>query len=259
MKKITLVLLLIFSCNVLLYAQVGIGTTNPDDSSILDVESTDKGVLVPRLNTAQRNAIVNPATSLLIFNTSLQQFEFNSNTPAVPVWTPINANPTVSTDANNIITSGTDNGAYLGTTTYIGKFIITGTGSQTITGLPFQPTSIKFSAHANVESYNINADNGVGNNNGTYQNAFGSMQGYATNYGGSIHQQVIYVGGNGNSINDISRYASSSRAIGIRYSNQNGDNQGLTAAEITSFNTDGFTINVTDRRENIVVIFEAHR
>mgnify|MGYP001066131407 CR=1 FL=1 len=259
MKKNILMLLLLLSSNVLLYAQVGIGTTNPDDSSILDVESTDKGVLVPRLTTAQRNTIANPATSLLIYNTTTQLFEFNSNTPALPVWTPINANPTVSTDANNIITSGTDNGAYLETTTYIGKFIITGTGSQTITGLPFQPTSIKFSAHANVESYNINSDNGVGNNNNTFQNAFGSMHGYATNYGGSIQQQAIYIGGNGNSINDISRYASSARAIGIRYANQNGDNLGLTAAEVTSFNTDGFTINVTDRRENIVVIFEAHR
>ncbi|PQV46600.1 hypothetical protein CLV33_10998 [Jejuia pallidilutea] len=258
MKKITYSLL-VFFISINCYCQVGIGTTNPDDSSILDVESTNKGVLVPRLTTAQRNAIVNPATSLLIFNTTTQQFEFNSNNPTTPVWNSINDNPTVSTDANNIISSGTDNGAFLASTTYIGKFIITGTGSQTISGLPFQPSSIKFSAHANVETYNINADNGVGNNNNTFQNAFGSMQGYATNYGGTIHQQVIYIGGSGNSINDISRYASSARAIGIRYSNQNGDNLGLTAAEVTSFNTDGFTINVTNRTENIVVIFEAHR
>ncbi|GAL63792.1 hypothetical protein [Algibacter lectus] len=84
------------------------------------------------------------------------------------------------------------------------------------------------------------------------------MQGYATNYG-VIDQQVIFNGGNGNSINDISRYASSSRAIGIRYGNQNGDNLGLTAAEVTSFNADGFTINVTDKTEDIIVIYEAYR
>lgn len=260
MKKIALLLLLILSNTFLsLFAQVGIGTTNPDASSVLHVESNDKGVLVPRMTTVQRNAIANPATSLLIFNTTSQQFEFNSGIPATPVWTALNSNPSVSSDVDNIITAGTDNGAYLASTTYIGKFIISSTGNQTITGLPFQPTAIKFSAHANVESYNINADNGVGNNNNTFQNAFGSMQGYATNYGGSILQQVIYIGGNGNSINDISRYASSTRAIGIRYSNQNGDNQGLTAAEVTSFNTDGFTINVTNLTESIVVIYEAHR
>lgn len=259
MKRITLPFILIIACTFYSHAQVGINTTTPNPSSILDIESTNKGILIPRMTTLQRNAITNPATSLLIFNITTQQFEFNSNTPVSPTWTPINANPTVSTDPNNMITSGADNGAYLGATTYIGKFIISSTGTQTITGLPFTPTSIKFSAHANVENYNINADNGVGNNNNTYQNAFGSMQGYATNYGGTIQQQAIYIGGNGNSINDISRYASSARAIGIRYSNQNGNSLGLTAASVTSFNPDGFTINVTDRTENIVVIFEAHR
>lgn len=241
------------------FSQVGIGTTSPDASSILHVESTSKGMLTPRLTTVERNSITNPATGLLIFNTTPNIFEFNSGTPGSPVWSPINSNLTVSSDSGNIITSGTDSGAYLGTTVYFGKFIISGTGTQTITGLPFQPTSIKFSANANVESYNINLDNGVGNNNGTFQNAFGSCTGYATNYGGSISQQVIYVGGSGNSINNISRYASSSRAIGIRYSNQNGNNLGLTAASVTNFNADGFTINVSNHTENIVVLYEAHK
>ncbi|MFS4482603.1 hypothetical protein ACKGJY_06270 [Hyunsoonleella sp. 2307UL5-6] len=258
MNKIVCVLLLFFF-NSISNAQVGIGTTNPDGSSILDIEATDKGVLVPRLTTAERNAISNPATSLLIFNITTQQFEFNSGTSLSPVWRILNANPNVSSDANNIITSGSDGGSFLESTTYIGKFIISATGSQTIVGLPFQPSSIMFSAHANVESYNVDGDNGFGNNTNTFQNAFGSMQGFATNYGGSILQQAIYIGGNGTSINDISRYASDLRAIGIRYSNQNGDFLGFTAAEVTAFNTNGFTINVTDLTEAIVVIFEAHR
>ncbi|APY10335.1 hypothetical protein BWZ22_03375 [Seonamhaeicola sp. S2-3] len=258
MKKIALTIILFISIYDG-FSQVGIGTTSPDASSILHVESTNKGMLTPRLTTTERNSISNPAKGLLIYNTTLDLFEYNSGTASAPIWTPINANSSVSSDAGNIITSGTDSGAYLGTTVYFGKFIISGTGNQTITGLPFQPTSIKFTAHANVESYNVNLDNGVGNNNGTFQNAFGSCTGYATNYGGSISQQVIYIGGSGNSINNISRYASSSRAIGIRYSNQNGGNLGLTAASVTSFNADGFTINVSNHTENIVVLYEAHR
>ena len=218
------------------YTQVGVGTTNPDASSILDVESTDKGMLIPRLTTAQRNAITTPANSLMIFNTTTNRFEYNSGTPGAPLWSYINPDSSV----------------------YMGKFIITATGNQTISGLPFSPSSIKFSAHANVESYNINADNGVGNNNNTFENAFGTMMGYATNYS-VISQQVIYVGGSGSSINDISRYASSSQAIGIRYSNNNGNSLGLTAASVTSFNADGFTINVSNHTEDIVVIFEAYR
>ena len=142
---------------------------------------------------------------------------------------------------------------------YVGSFIITSTGNQTITGLPFQPSQITFVAHANVESFGIDSDNGVGNNNGGIANAYGSMNGFARDNGGSITQGVIYVGGSGNSINDISRYSSSARCIGVRYSNQNGDAVGRTLAQFTSFNTNGFTINVTNRSDNLLVFYTAYQ
>jgi uncharacterized protein (TIGR02145 family) len=53
-----------------LNAQVGIGTNNPDPSSVLDVFSNEKGILIPRLSNQQRDSIVNPATGLTIYNTS---------------------------------------------------------------------------------------------------------------------------------------------------------------------------------------------
>ncbi|WP_400192364.1 tail fiber domain-containing protein [Hymenobacter sp. B81] len=49
---------------------VGVGTTTPDASAILDVRSTSKGLLAPRMTQAQRNAIPNPATGLLIYQTN---------------------------------------------------------------------------------------------------------------------------------------------------------------------------------------------
>src|SRR5262249_41625375 len=49
---------------------VGIGTTTPDASSLLEIRSTSKGVLVPRMTQAQRNAIVTPATGLLVYQTN---------------------------------------------------------------------------------------------------------------------------------------------------------------------------------------------
>lgn len=50
---------------------VTIGSQNPPDpSAVLDVQSTSQGVLFPRLTTTQRNAIVNPATGLAVYNTT---------------------------------------------------------------------------------------------------------------------------------------------------------------------------------------------
>jgi hypothetical protein len=63
-----------------LNAQVGIGTTTPDASSVLDVESTDKGFLPPRLTTAERDAIASPAQGLTIFNTINGCLEFYNGT-----------------------------------------------------------------------------------------------------------------------------------------------------------------------------------
>ena len=51
------------------YAQVGIGTITPDASSALDITSTTKGLLIPRMTTAQRNLISSPVTGLMIHNT----------------------------------------------------------------------------------------------------------------------------------------------------------------------------------------------
>jgi len=57
------------------YAQVGIGTTTPDASSALDITSTSKGLLIPRMTETQRNAIVSPASGLMIYQTD-QDFGF---------------------------------------------------------------------------------------------------------------------------------------------------------------------------------------
>ncbi len=50
-------------------ANVGIGTTNPNSSAILNVNSTTQGILLPSMTQAQRNLISTPATGLLVFQT----------------------------------------------------------------------------------------------------------------------------------------------------------------------------------------------
>lgn len=55
---------------------VGIGTTVPNSSALLDLTSISMGVLLPRLTTTQRDAIVSPATGLLIYNLTTDAFNF---------------------------------------------------------------------------------------------------------------------------------------------------------------------------------------
>lgn len=75
----TTLILLTFLCS-LFYAeaQVGINTITPDPSALLDIESTDKGVLIPRMTQAQRNLITSPVDGLLIYQTD--------NTPGFYFW-----------------------------------------------------------------------------------------------------------------------------------------------------------------------------
>jgi hypothetical protein len=53
---------------------VGIGTNTPNSSAILDLTATNKGLLIPRMTTIQRTAIVTPATGLLVYDTDFDQF-----------------------------------------------------------------------------------------------------------------------------------------------------------------------------------------
>jgi hypothetical protein len=67
-------------CAANLSAQVGIGTSVPDNSAMLDVTATDKGMLFPRLTTAQRIAISTPASGLHVFDISTNSlWFFNGN------------------------------------------------------------------------------------------------------------------------------------------------------------------------------------
>ncbi len=84
MRSITLFILILPS--ILFSQNVGIGTTSPDASAKLEIQSSTGGVLIPRLTSAERDAIPSPiASGLLIYNSSNSQFEFWNGT----AWGPI--------------------------------------------------------------------------------------------------------------------------------------------------------------------------
>ena len=59
---------------------VGIGTTSPGASALLDLSSTTQGFLSPRMTTVQRDAIASPATGLLIYNTTTNEYNLYNGT-----------------------------------------------------------------------------------------------------------------------------------------------------------------------------------
>ncbi|MCW5898296.1 MAG: hypothetical protein KIT10_03415 [Flavobacteriales bacterium] len=83
MRSLILFLTLIAS-HVSIAQGVGINNPAPDPSALLDLTSTDKGLLVPRMTTAQRDGIPVPALSLLIFNTTNERFEYHNGSAWVP-------------------------------------------------------------------------------------------------------------------------------------------------------------------------------
>ena len=98
------------------YAQVGINTSSPDNSAALDIVSTNKGVLIPRMTTAQRLAIATPTPGLLVYDNDLKCISQNAGTSAAPSWVCLSAKdtqsgsfymPSIAIDAASVVTNQT--------------------------------------------------------------------------------------------------------------------------------------------------------
>ncbi|MEP7168009.1 MAG: hypothetical protein ABI855_01435, partial [Bacteroidota bacterium] len=91
-KKICIAcVIFIFILNQKSFSQnVGINNPTPDASSLLDLTSNSKGLLVPRMTTIQRNVIATPATGLLVYDSTLNQFYYYDGTQWRPIFTTTN-------------------------------------------------------------------------------------------------------------------------------------------------------------------------
>jgi len=84
------ILFLFCIVGISLSAQVSFNASGApaDPSSAVDIQDTQKGLLIPRMTKIQRDQIPSPATSLLLFQTTDSPgYYFNAGTPQSPVWT----------------------------------------------------------------------------------------------------------------------------------------------------------------------------
>ncbi len=182
------------------FAQVKIGAAGaPDASAMLEVTSgttNNKGLLLPKMTTTQRNAITNPATGLLVYNTTLNEVQVNTGTPAAPVWAAANSTTAGwNTTGNSGITPATnflgttDNQPLVMRTNNTEKLRVTGTGNIGIgTTTPATKVHIVDTGEVILRIGNSNGTNGhyqLGNGNH-------GLKRDLTSSGGSINDVALY-------------------------------------------------------------------
>ncbi|MEM6726538.1 MAG: hypothetical protein AAF598_21045, partial [Bacteroidota bacterium] len=80
-RRILFSLFLLLLCADSIYSQVGINATGatPDSTAMLDISSNGKGLLIPRMTSAERQGILNPAEALMVYDTDEKSFWYFGN------------------------------------------------------------------------------------------------------------------------------------------------------------------------------------
>jgi uncharacterized protein (TIGR02145 family) len=145
MKKCLLLIILAFLLTTITSnAQIGIGTNSPNANASLDVVSNSQGMLLPRMTTAQRDAISSPAKGLSIFNTTLNCIQTNIGSSTTVNWKCLGLSP--SSNGTAIVSAFTCNTASAGTMT--AGSVVSGV-TQTITATVSTAGTYSISISAN--------------------------------------------------------------------------------------------------------------
>lgn len=137
--KFAIIAIILFLNNPI-KAQVSINldNTDPDPSAMLDVKSSERGILIPRMTSLQRNSISNPAIGLFVFDTSTNSFWYYSGL----IWKEITLNTddqNLSLSGNNLVIEG-GNSVDLSSLPFANSWRLTG-NSGTIEGINFIGTT----------------------------------------------------------------------------------------------------------------------
>ena len=105
----TVVMLIIVTGNKVNAQSMGISSSaiTPDVSSILEMRTSTKGLLMPRLTTTERDAIASPATGLIIYNTTASKFNFYNGSTWITMFSGSSVVNSVTGTSNRITIGGT--------------------------------------------------------------------------------------------------------------------------------------------------------
>lgn len=186
-NSIALLIMGVFCAHV--HAQIGIGTIDPDASAALEISSTTQGVLTPRLTTAQRLAISEPANGLLVYDTDADLFYFYNGTE----WSALESATATSGVRDNykLVQSAAD----------LSDELSAGGGSEYLLNENYLyeingPVTVDYPIDLNG-AYIAGLD---ATEDMVINNASGAL--FQTSNGGSLRN--IFINGNGNAIFDLS-------------------------------------------------------
>ena len=155
-------------------AQVGIGTTSPHNSAMLEVKSTTRGFLAPRMTASERTAIVSPAVGLTVYQTDgAYGFYYYDGTGwimlinSVDPLPAVNGSAVTSLNASNIAT-GTVPLARLGSGTPTGSNYLRGDGTwaaPTATVSAFPVTTVNIPSGTSITTTAIDLTTATALNN----------------------------------------------------------------------------------------------
>ena len=75
LKQAIILAIVLSQCQLVQSQKAGVGTNEPDASSILELKSNQQGILIPRMTTQERDAILNPVNGLMVFNLSYRNID----------------------------------------------------------------------------------------------------------------------------------------------------------------------------------------
>ncbi len=228
----------------------GIGTLAPDASSVFEIKSTSKGILIPRMTNAQRNLITTPATGLLIYQTNSTPGFYMYNGLA---WAQISAgkansnlnNLSATTAINQSLLPGITNSIDLGSATKMWRNIYS-TGDALINtvsigrggGSQVNNTTVGFAALGLNTSGNFNTAVGMESLNANTIGSYNTANGLRSLYSNTSGEANTAVGEESLFSNSVGN-VNTAIGAGTLASNSTGSKNTANGVGVLGYNTIG--------------------